>query len=88
MKGVLGALPGRETLRTIFAEVMSILNSRPMCPTSYDPNDMEALTTNHLLLQRRNLVVSPGVFTTNTCKQWRQAQFLTDFFGLDGFGSM
>ena len=70
-----GAFSGRETLRTVFAEVMSILNSRPLCPAS-DPNDMEALTPNHLLLQRRNLVVPPGVFTKEelyTRKQWRRA---------------
>ncbi|XP_068726424.1 uncharacterized protein [Montipora capricornis] len=86
MRGVLGdrgAFSGRETLRTVFAEVMSILNSRPMCPASDDPNDMEALTPNHLLLQRRNLVVPPGVFTKEelyTRKQWRHAQFLADCF--------
>ncbi|XP_068748988.1 uncharacterized protein [Montipora capricornis] len=86
MKSVLGdrgALYERETLRTIFAEVMSILNSRPMCPASDDSNDMEALTPNHLLLQRRNLVVPPGVFTKEelyTCKQWRHVQFLYDCF--------
>ena len=86
MKGVLGdrgAFSGRETLRTVFAEVMSILNSHPMCPASDDPNDMEALTPNHLLLQRRNLVVPSGVFTKlelYTRKQWRHAQFLADCF--------
>ena len=86
MKGVLGdrsAFSGRETLRTVFAEVMFILNSRPMCPASDDPNDMEALTPNHLLLQRRNLVMPPGVFTKEelyTRKQWRHAQFLADCF--------
>ncbi|XP_068675580.1 uncharacterized protein [Montipora foliosa] len=86
MRGVLGdrgAFSGRETLRTVFAEVMSILNSRPMCPASDDPNDMEARTPNHLLLQRRNLVVPPGVFTKEelyTRKQWRHAQFLADCF--------
>ncbi|XP_068674630.1 uncharacterized protein [Montipora foliosa] len=86
MKGVLGdqgALSGRETLRTVFAEVMSTLNSRPMCPASDDPNDMEALTPNHILLHRRDLVVPPGVFTKEelyTHKQWRHAQFLADCF--------
>ena len=86
MKGFFGdrsAFSGRETLRTVFAEVMFILNSLPMCPASDDPNDMEALTPNHLLLQRRNLVMPPGVFTKEelyTRKQWRHAQFLADCF--------
>ena len=54
MKAVLGnqsALVDLEGLRTVFAEVTSILNSRPICSSSDDPNDMELLTPNHLLLQ-------------------------------------
>ena len=49
MKAVLGsqgALVGLET------EATSILNSHPICPSSDDPNDLEPLTPNHLLLQR------------------------------------
>ena len=86
MKAVLGspsALGGLETLRTVFAEVTSILNSRPICPSSDDPNDLEPLTPNHLLLQRRNLFVPPGVFTKEDLysrKQWRHAQFIADCF--------
>ena len=54
MKAVLGnqsALVDLEGLRTVFAEVTSILHSRPICSSSDDPNDMEQLTPNHLLLQ-------------------------------------
>ena len=54
MKAVLGnqgALVRLETLRTVFAEVTLILNSRPICPSSDDPNDVEPLTPIHLLLQ-------------------------------------
>ena len=86
MKAVLGspsALVGLETLRTVFAEVTSILNSRPICPSSDDPNDLEPLTPNHLLLQRRNLFVPPGVFAKEDLysrKQWRHALFIADCF--------
>ena len=55
MKVVLGspsALVGLQTLGTVFAEVTSILNIRPICPSSDNPNDLEPLTPNHLLLQR------------------------------------
>ena len=45
-----GAVVSLEILRTVFAEVTSILNSRPICLTSDDPNDIEPLTPNHLLL--------------------------------------
>ena len=81
--GSQGALVGLETLRTVFAEVTSILNSRPICPSSDDPNDLEPLTPNHLLLQRRNLFVPPGVFAKEDLysrKQWRHAQFIADCF--------
>ena len=47
MKAILGnqhALIGLETLRTVFAEVVTILNSRPLTPNSGDPNDQEPLT--------------------------------------------
>ena len=37
-----GVLVGLETLRTVFAEVTSILNSHPICPSSDDPNALES----------------------------------------------
>ena len=85
MKAVLGspgALVGLETLRRVFAEVTSILNSCPICPSSDDPIDLEPLTPNHLL-QCRNLFVPPGVFTKEDLysrKQWRHTQFVADCF--------
>ena len=68
---------------TVFAEVTSILNSRPICSSSDDPKDMEPLTPNHLLLQRRNLFVPPGIFAKEDVysrKQWRHAQFIANCF--------
>ena len=44
MTAVIGqphAYLSKETLRTLFAEVVTILNSRPLCPSSEDPNDLE-----------------------------------------------
>lgn len=86
MKAVIGhphAFLSKETLRTLFAEVVTILNSRPLCSTSDDPNDLEPLTPNHLLLQRRSLVITSGMFTEedlHSRKQWRRAQFLATCF--------
>ena len=86
MKAVIGhphAFLSKETLRTLFAVVVTILNSRPLCPSSDDPNDLEPLTPNHLLLQRRSLVIPPGMFTEedlHSRKQWRRAQFLANCF--------
>ena len=84
MTAVIGhpnAYLSKETLRTLFAEVGTILNSRPLCPSSEDPNNLEPLTPNHLLLQRRSLAVPPGMFSEkdlHSLKQWRRAQFLTN----------
>lgn len=86
MKAVIGdpqALIGHETLRTVFAEVTSILNSRPICQSSDDPADLDVLTPNHLLLHRQNLAVPPGVFEPDDLysrKQWRHAQYLANRF--------
>lgn len=39
-----------ESLRTVLCEAEAILNARPITKASTDPNDLEALTPNHLLV--------------------------------------
>ena len=83
MKAVIddpGALVNKETLRTLFAEVVTILNSRPLFASSDDPNDMEALTPSHLLLQRR-------ITALPLCRYFREGGYTfpkATVFGLDG----
>ena len=43
-----------ESLRTFLVEVEKIMNDRPITPVSSDPQDLEALTPNHILLMRQN----------------------------------
>lgn len=86
MKAIIGhphAFVKRETLRTVFAEAAGILNSRPLCPSSEDPNDCEPITPSHFLQQRQGLAVPPGLFQDteiHSRKQWRRGQVLANHF--------
>ena len=86
MKAILGhpdAFIDRETFRTLFAEVVGILNTRPLCSSSDDPNDFEVLTPSHFLQQRKGLAVPPGVFDDIEIlsrKKWRRGQTLANQF--------
>jgi len=73
-------LPSEFALRTLFTEVEFIMN-RPIVAASDDPADLEALTPNHFLLQRKVAGLPPGVFIREDHlgrEQWRKVQYLTD----------
>nr|XP_039255132.1 uncharacterized protein LOC120331994 [Styela clava] len=72
-----------EALSTIFCEVESQLNSRPLTPISMDPLDEEPLSPNHLLLLKHKANLPPGIFDKKDCyarRRWRQIQYLADQF--------
>jgi hypothetical protein len=72
-----------EGLQTLFCEVESILNGRPLTELPNCPNDSEALTPNHILLLRPGESFPPGTFqpTDNYVRRrWRQIQYLSDIF--------
>ncbi len=84
LKAILGRnLVKEEVLRTVLSEAQGIANSRPLCPNSDDPRDMEPLTPSHLLLQRPAINLPTGNFDEADLysrKTWRQSQDLSDHF--------
>ena len=71
-----------EILRTLMAEVESILNGRPLTRNSDDPADMEPLTPNYLLLMQ-SMNVQPSVFVKGDlyCRnRWKQVRYVVDLF--------
>lgn len=72
-----------ESFHTILCEVESILNDRPITKLSDDPNDLEALTPNHLLLMKGKPALPPGLFEKADMyvkRRWKQVQYIADLF--------
>ena len=69
-------------MSTVFAEVKSLINSRPLGYLSSDPSDPQPLTPNHLLLGRASPYVPQGPFeeSTNPRKRFAFVQNLTQQF--------
>ncbi|XP_068696913.1 uncharacterized protein [Montipora foliosa] len=84
LRAILGnSLVDEEVIATVLTEVEAILNSRPLCAASDDPDDQDPLTPNHLLLQKAVHNLPPGSFVKEDLfsrKKWRQAQILADHF--------
>ena len=79
----LACLFTEEALHTFICEVESILNNRPISPSSDDINDYEAPTPNHILLGFSSSNHVPGVFRDNEInyrKKWRAVQVATNMF--------
>lgn len=84
MDGVLGGQVrlNDDGLQTIFCEIESILNSRPLTKVSDDIHDSSPLTPNHLLLLRECPSLPPGIFSDADVyrRRWRCVQHLADEF--------
>ncbi|XP_055362121.1 uncharacterized protein LOC114849211 isoform X2 [Betta splendens] len=72
-----------EVLSTFMAEVMAIINARPLVPVSTDPDCPTVLTPAILLTQKISAVSAPsGNFSSGQLygKQWKHVQHLADTF--------
>ncbi len=71
-----------EILQTVFCEVESIVNNRPLTKVSDDVNDLSTLTPNHFLMFQDGPKPIPGVFNQSDMlkKRWRYVQHLSNQF--------
>ena len=75
-------VPTSEMLTTLLVVAEGIINNRPLTPASDDPNDLEPLTPNHLLIHRP-ASAPPGLFNEDDLhsrRKWHQVQYLADVF--------
>lgn len=73
-----------EELTTLFVQIEAMLNSRPLCPMSSDPNDISALTPGHFLTLEPLTAPPDANVTTvniNRLNRWQLIQrFQQDFW--------
>jgi hypothetical protein len=72
-----------EAMSTLLCEVENIVNCRPITKLNDDPDDIEALTPNHLLLLRQGSELPCGLFSKDDSyarRRWKQVQYLADIF--------
>lgn len=72
-----------EVLHTLITEIEAILNSRPLCYLSSDPNDLQALTPGHLLIGDSLVHIPQNDFRevpTGRLSSWQHAQQIKQHF--------
>lgn len=72
-----------EELTTLFVQIEAMLNSRPICPLSSDPNDLNVLTPGHFLTLEPLTTVPDEDFTCvniNRLSRWQLIQRLQQDF--------
>ena len=83
LKRVLGAVhPTLEEFRTLLTRIEGILNSRPLCAMSPDPEDLDVLTPGHFLIGRpmNAIPVTDVIPSSSLLSRWKTVQLLTQNF--------
>ena len=81
-------VPTSDMLTTLLVVAEGIINNRPLTSASDDPNDLEPLTPNHLLIHRPPSA-PPGLFNKNDLHSRRNGtkySIWQTYFGNDGPG--
>lgn len=72
-----------EELQTLLIQIEAVLNSRPLCPLSSDPNDINTLTPGHFLTGGPlNAIPEPSVLEVkeNRLNRWQYLEKLNQDF--------
>ncbi|XP_052747141.1 uncharacterized protein LOC128199875 [Bicyclus anynana] len=68
-----------EELTTLFVQIEAVLNSRPLCPISSDPNDLSVLTPGHFLTLEPLTAVPDSDLSQINIKRLNRWQMLQAF---------
>lgn len=72
-----------EGFQTVLCEAEAMLNDRPITKLSEEPNKLEALIPNHLLLMKRKPILPPGLFEKTDLylkRRWKQVLYIAVHF--------
>ncbi|GFW08039.1 uncharacterized protein TNCV_2978081 [Trichonephila clavipes] len=84
LKRVIGnSILSHEGFLTLVVQIEAVLNSRPICPISNDPNDVETLTPAHFLVGSSLFAVPDPDYTEipmNRLSRWQLVQRMNQHF--------
>lgn len=72
-----------EEMTTFLAQAEATMNSRPMCPLSDDPNDLQALTPSHFLIGRPAHALPEPSYEQEKIgrlSRWQHVQYMREHF--------
>ncbi|XP_050293693.1 uncharacterized protein LOC126734196 [Anthonomus grandis grandis] len=72
-----------EEFVTVLTQIEGVLNSRPLCPMTSDPDDLSALTPSHFLIGRQLTALPEPSLTNipeNRLKKWQLLQSMVQHY--------